>query len=381
MKKLKVMSIFGTRPEAIKMAPLIKELEKNDGIKSVVCVTAQHRQMLDQVLNIFKITPDFDLNIMKESQTLTLITTSVLNSLADVFNEVKPDICLVHGDTTTTFAASLASFYAKVKVGHVEAGLRTYDKYQPYPEEMNRLLTARLADIHFAPTKNSRENLLKENIPAEQIFITGNTAIDAIKNTVEKEYTFNEPVLNRLDYNKKIIAMTAHRTENIGDGIKNICNAALRLVNDNEDVELVYSVHLNPAVRKTVFSILADKPRIHLIDPLDTKDMHNLMSRSFFILTDSGGLQEEAPSMNKPVVVLRNVTERPEGLKAGTLMLAGVNEDEIYKNASMLINDKALYKRMAEAKNPFGDGNASNRIVAAILYSFGLGEKPEDYSI
>lgn len=382
MKKIKVMSIFGTRPEAIKMAPLTMELQKNENIESRVCVSAQHRQMLDQVLAVFRITPDYDLNIMKENQTLTSITTSVLNSLTDIFKDEKPDLCLVHGDTTTTFAASVASFYMGVKVGHVEAGLRTYDKYQPYPEEMNRRLTGCLADIHFAPTAASKENLLKENIPADSIYITGNTAIDALKNTVEENYTFSESLLNKLDFSRKIITMTAHRRENLGEGLENICRAALRLVNDNEDIELVYAVHLNPAVRKTAFEILANKPRIHLIEPPDVKDMHNLMSRSYFIFTDSGGLQEEAPSMNKPVIVLRNVTERPEGLKAGTLLLAGVKEDEIYQNASRLIYDKDLYTKMAEAKNPFGDGTASRRIVDAILYSFKLTDKrPEDYTI
>jgi UDP-N-acetylglucosamine 2-epimerase (non-hydrolysing) len=381
MEKIKVMSVFGTRPEAIKMVPLIKELSLNENIESIVCVTAQHRQMLDQVLNIFGVKPDYDLDIMKQSQTLTYITSAVITEMADVFKEAKPDLCLVHGDTTTTLATSLAAFYSGVRVGHVEAGLRTNDKYQPYPEEMNRRITANLADLHFAPTSVSKGNLLRENIPAENIFITGNTAIDIIKDTVKKDYVFGLPQLNRLNFGKKIITMTAHRGENIGEGIANICRAVLRIVRENEDVELVYAVHLNPAVRRTVFEILKDKPRIHLIDPLDIMDMHNLMSRSYFIYTDSGGLQEEAPSMNKPVLVLRNVTERPEGLAAGTLLLAGVKEDEIYKSASLLLTDGQLYEKMANAKNPFGDGKASSRITQAILYSYGAAERPADYVV
>ncbi|MDR1687312.1 MAG: UDP-N-acetylglucosamine 2-epimerase (non-hydrolyzing) [Clostridiales bacterium] len=381
MEKLKVMSVFGTRPEAIKMVPLIKELSKNENIESTVCVTAQHRQMLDQVLNIFEIKPDYDLDIMKQSQTLTYITSAVITEMAGVFKLAKPDLCLVHGDTTTTFATSLAAFYSGVRVGHVEAGLRTNDKYQPYPEEMNRRLTANLADLHFAPTSVSKGNLLRENIPGENIFITGNTAIDIIKDTVKKDYVFGLPLLNRLDFGKKIITMTAHRGENIGEGIANICRAVLRIVQENTDVELVYAVHLNPAVRRTVFEILKDKPRIHLIDPLDIMDMHNLMSRSYFIYTDSGGLQEEAPSMDKPVLVLRNVTERPEGLAAGTLLLAGVKEDEIYKSASLLLTDKKLYEKMANAKNPFGDGMASSRITQAILFSYEKAERPADYVV
>jgi len=381
MDKIKVMSIFGTRPEAIKMAPLILELGKNEYIESIVCVSAQHRRMLDQVLEVFAIKPDYDLNIMKENQTLTSITTAVLNDLARVFDAAKPNLCLVHGDTSTTFAASLACFYAGVKVGHVEAGLRTLDKYQPYPEEMNRRLTAALSDLNFAPTVNSKKNLLKENIPEDSVFITGNTAIDALKYTTKEQYTFCEPKLNNIDFAKKIIVMTAHRRENLGEGISAICAAALRLVNDNAAAELVYPVHLNPAVRKTVYRILADKPRIHLTEPLNITDMHNLMSRSYLILTDSGGLQEEAPSWNKPVLVLRNVTERPEGLEAGTLILAGVKEDDIYNNASKLLHDKVLYQQMAEAKNPFGDGYASRRIADAILYYYGITKKrPEDYN-
>ncbi|GHU50517.1 putative UDP-N-acetylglucosamine 2-epimerase [Clostridia bacterium] len=378
MDKLKVISVFGTRPEAIKMAPLVKKLEEHT--ESVVCVTAQHRQMLDQVLDIFGISPKYDLDIMKEGQTLSGITSAVTNGLCGIFEKEKPDLCLVHGDTTTTFAAALASFYSHVKVGHVEAGLRTYDKEQPYPEEMNRQLVGRLADLHFSPTKAARENLLGEHTPRESIFVTGNTAIDCIKNTVRKDYVFGEKTLNNLDFSRKIIAMTAHRRENLGEPLENICRAARRIVDEHADAELVYAVHLNPAVQKTVHALLDSHPRIHLVDPLDINDMHNLMSRSFLIFTDSGGIQEEAPSFNVPVLVLRNVTERPEGVAAGTLLLAGVNEDEIYAAASRLFGDKTLYEKMQNAKNPFGDGNASARIVQAVLYSFGRANtRPDDY--
>jgi len=381
MKKLKIMSVFGTRPEAIKMAPLIIELNKhNDSVEQIITVTAQHRQMLDQVLDAFSIKPHYDLNIMKESQTLTSITSNVLNHIKGVFEDAKPDICLVHGDTTTTFTTGLAAFYAGVKLGHVEAGLRTLDKLNPYPEEMNRRLTACLADYNFAPTFTSKANLLKENIPAERIFITGNTAIDTLSYTVKKRYTFTERALNNLDFSKRIIVMTSHRRESLGGGIASVCKAALRIVNDNSDVELVYAVHLNPAVRGTVFEILSGKPRVHLTDPLGITDMHNLISRAYMVMTDSGGLQEEAPFLGKPVLVLREVTERPEGLKAGGLMLAGVNEDAVYEKAALLLSDGELYERMSRAKNPFGDGQASKRIAGAILYSYGLtDEKPEDY--
>ena len=381
MDKIKVMSVFGTRPEAIKMAPLVKALDKEPKTESIVCVTAQHREMLDQVLEDFKIVPDYDLNIMKAGQTLEDITVRALTGIGEVIREVKPDIVLVHGDTSTTFAASLASYYNQTKVGHVEAGLRTYDKYQPFPEEMNRRLTGAIADLHFSPTKMAKENLLKENIDENGIFITGNTAIDALKTTIDDSYVFTVDELNKIDFkNKRVITITAHRRENLGEPLKNICRAFRRIADDYEDVEMVYAVHKNPAVSNTVHEILGGHERIHLLDPLDLRDMHNLMNRSYLVMTDSGGLQEEVPSMGKPVLVLRNVTERPEGVEAGTLKLAGTDENTVYGMAKQLLDDKEEYRKMAVAKNPFGDGNASERIVGARLYSFGLSdERPADY--
>ena len=381
MDKIKVMSVFGTRPEAIKMAPLVKALDKEPKTESIVCVTAQHREMLDQVLEDFKIVPDYDLNIMKAGQTLEDITVRALTGIGEVIREVKPDIVLVHGDTSTTFAASLASYYNQTKVGHVEAGLRTYDKYQPFPEEMNRRLTGAIADLHFSPTKMAKENLLKENIDENGIFITGNTAIDALKTTIDDSYVFTVDELNKIDFkNKRVITITAHRRENLGEPLKNICRAFRRIADDYEDVEMVYAVHKNPAVSNTVHEILGGHERIHLLDPLDLRDMHNLMNRSYLVMTDSGRLQEEVPSMGKPVLVLRNVTERPEGVEAGTLKLAGTDENTVYGMAKQLLDDKEEYRKMAVAKNPFGDGNASERIVGAILYSFGLSdERPADY--
>lgn len=383
MDKIKVMSVFGTRPEAIKMAPLVKVLEQTEEIESIVCVTAQHREMLDQVLEIFDLHPQYDLNIMQSRQTLAGITTRALMGLEDVMAKEKPDIVLVHGDTSTTFAGALAAYYNQVSVGHVEAGLRTYDKYQPFPEEMNRRLTGALTDLHFAPTTLAKEHLLKENMAPESIFITGNTVIDALAHTIEESYTFHEDVLNQIDFeNHRIIAMTAHRRENLGEPLENICHAVKRMVEDFPDVEVVYAVHKNPAVMEPVKAILGDHPRIHLTEPLDLKDMHNLMCRSFFVMTDSGGLQEEVPSMGKPVLVLRNVTERPEGIAAGTLKLAGTEEETIYTMAKTLLTDEAVYQSMAQAKNPFGDGNASKRIVQAILYKFQKTEKrPQDYIV
>ncbi len=383
MKKIKVMSVFGTRPEAIKMAPLVKELMKNEHIESIVCVTAQHREMLDQVLEIFDLKPDYDLNIMRQRQTLAGITTRALEGLSDVMAEAKPDLVLVHGDTTTTFAGALAAYYNQIKVGHVEAGLRTYDKYQPFPEEMNRKLTGALTDIHLSPTKLAKEHLLLENVPEKDIYITGNTVIDALKTTIEENYKFTVDELNNIDFkNKKVIAMTAHRRENLGEPLKNICKAVKRIVEKYEDAEVVYAVHKNPAVRDVVFDILGNNNRIHLLDPLDLKDMHNLMSRSYLVLTDSGGLQEEVPSMGKPVLVLRNVTERPEGIEAGTLKLAGVNEDTIFDMTETLLTNEEEYKKMAQAKNPFGDGHASERIVEIILHNFGIRkDRPEDFKI
>ncbi len=379
MDKIKVLSIFGTRPEAIKMAPLVKELEKEPLVESYVCVTAQHREMLDQVLEIFDIEPDYDLNIMQQRQTLATITTKSLEGLDEILNELKPDIVLVHGDTSTTFAGALAGFYNKIPVGHVEAGLRTYDKYSPYPEEMNRVLTGSIAKLHFAPTCKSRENLIKENI-IEGIYITGNTVIDAVKHTVKSDYVFKNNRLKDIDFSAgRYILMTAHRRENLGEPLKNICMAMKEIVDDFDDVNIVYPVHLNPIVRETVNSILGDKKRVHLIDPVDVEDMHNLMARCYAVITDSGGLQEEAPSLGKPVLVLRKETERPEAIKAGTVKLAGVAKNDIYNMTSELLIDCKTYEKMAKAVNPYGDGRASERIVKAILHSFGKADRPDDF--
>ena len=383
MSKIKVMTVFGTRPEAIKMAPLAIELEKNPEIESIVCVTAQHREMLDQVLDLFEIKPDYDLDIMKERQSLLGITTRVLEGLDEVIKEAKPDIVLVHGDTTTSFVGALAAFYNQVTVGHVEAGLRTYDKYSPFPEEMNRNLTGRIADMHFSPTVQNRENLLKENISADDIYITGNTVIDALKTTVRKDYTFQNDVLNQLDFeNKRVIVVTAHRRENLGEPLENICNALKQIVTEYEDVELVYPVHLNPAVRETVFGILGDVSGVHLIDPVTVDDLHNAIDRRFMVMTDSGGIQEEAPALAKPVLVLRRETERPEAVKAGTVKLAGVDKEVIISMAKDLLDNEESYKKMAHAANPYGDGNASERIIKAILYKYNLcKDRPEDYIV
>jgi UDP-N-acetylglucosamine 2-epimerase len=370
MKRIKILSVFGTRPEAIKMAPLVKELEKILDIESKVCVTAQHREMLDQVLEIFDIIPDYDLNIMKEKQTLSLITTNVLTSLEEIFKIEKPDMVLVHGDTTTTFAASLSAFYSKVKIGHVEAGLRSYDKYSPFPEEMNRRLTANLADLHFAPTNKNRDNLLKEGVNEESILITGNTVIDAMKYTIRDNYLFNNKNLNNIDFNKKVIMVTAHRRENWDQGIDNICRALLELKKTNKDIQIVYLVHLNPVVKNIVYSYLEGIDGIHLVAPLDIKDTHNLMKKSYLILTDSGGIQEEAPHLGKPVLVLRDITERIEAIEAGTVKLVGTNNDIIVKEASILLNNKEEYQKMSKASNPYGDGKASIRIVNNILKFF-----------
>lgn len=381
MEKIHVMTIFGTRPEAIKMAPLIKELEKHSNIKSTVCVTAQHREMLDQVLEIFKIKPDYDLDIMKQRQSLSEITARVIIGLEKIIQKEKPDIILVHGDTTTTFAGSLAAFYNKVKVGHVEAGLRTFDKYFPFPEEMNRKLTGSLADIHFAPTKTAKSNLLNEGVKEDIIYVTGNTVIDAMETTVDKNYRFSNEVLNKLDFEKhRVIFITAHRRENWGQPLENICNAFKDIVNAYDDVELVYLVHLNPAVSETAQRILSKEKRVHLLPPLDIKETHNLMDRCFFVMTDSGGLQEEAPHLGKPVLVLRTVTERPEAVEAGTLKVIGTDRKRIFDEASLLLNNKKEYDSMANAVNPFGDGKASQRIVKALLYYFNISnEKPDEF--
>lgn len=383
MKKLKVMTVFGTRPEAIKMAPLALELKKYDEIESIVCVTAQHRQMLDQVLEIFNIKPDYDLDIMKERQTLVGITSRVLEGLDEVIKKEQPDIVLVHGDTSTSFVAALAAFYNQVKVGHVEAGLRTYDKYSPFPEEMNRQLTGRISDLNFSPTEQNRQNLLKENVSDNIIYITGNTVIDALKTTVRKDYKFKDEVLNSIDFeNKRVIIVTAHRRENLGKPLENICNALKQIVTEYEDVELVYPVHLNPAVRETAFGILGNLDRVHLINPLDVEELHNAMARSFLVMTDSGGIQEEAPALAKPVLVLRRETERPEAVAAGTVKIAGVDRDNIVSLAKELLDDKSAYNKMAHAANPYGDGEASRRTVEAILYEFGLRNKrPENFKV
>ena len=372
MKKIKVMTIFGTRPEAIKMAPLVKELEKNsDRIESIVCVTAQHREMLDQVLKIFDIKPDYDLDIMHERQTLVNIATRALEGLDEIMKEVKPDVVLVHGDTSTTFAGSLAAYYNQILLGHVEAGLRTYDKYFPFPEEINRRITGVIADMHFAPTKRNENNLLSENTPKENIYVNGNTVIDALKTTVKDDYEFSDEGLKTLNWDtKKVIVMTAHRRENLGEPLKNICRAVLRIVNDFDDVEVVYPVHLNPAVREVVFDILGNHDRIKLIDPVNADELHNAIKRGYLVLTDSGGLQEEAPSLGKPVLVLRNETERPEAVDAGTVKIAGVNEDNIYNMTKELIENVNEYEKMAHAVNPYGDGHASERIVKAIIERF-----------
>lgn len=364
MTKFKVMTIFGTRPEAIKMAPLVLELEKHERVESIVTVTAQHRQMLDQVLETFHIKPDFDLNIMKDRQTLVDVATNALQGLDSVMKEAQPDIVLVHGDTATTFIGSLAAFYNKIAIGHVEAGLRTGQKYSPYPEEMNRQLTGVMADLHFAPTEQSKENLLKENKQPEAIFVTGNTAIDALKTTVSKQY--NHPVLEKVGTDRMIL-LTAHRRENLGEPMRNMFRAIKRLLAEHDDVQVVYPVHMNPAVREIANEILGNDERIHLIEPLEVFDFHNIAARAYLILTDSGGVQEEAPSLGKPVLVLRDTTERPEGIAAGTLKLAGTDEDTIYAMAKELLTDEGAYAAMAHASNPYGDGHASERIVKALV--------------
>lgn len=362
-KKWKVMTIFGTRPEAIKMAPLVLELNKHEEIESIVTVTAQHREMLDQVLETFDITPDYDLNIMKDRQTLIDVATRGLEGLDAIMKEAKPDIVLVHGDTATTFIGSLAAFYNKIAVGHVEAGLRTWDKYSPYPEEMNRQLTGVIADLHFSPTEKSAQNLLNEDKDKEAIYITGNTAIDALHTTVRDEYT--HPVLESLG-DDKLILLTAHRRENLGEPMRNMFNAINRLLTKHEDIQVVYPVHMNPVVRELANEILGNHPRVQLIEPLEVVDFHNFAAASHIILTDSGGIQEEAPSLGKPVIVLRDTTERPEGIEAGTLKLAGTDEETIFSLTDELLTDEVAYEKMAQASNPYGDGKASERIVHAL---------------
>lgn len=361
---IKVMSIFGTRPEAIKMAPLVKELEKRKEIESIVCVTAQHREMLDQVLKTFDIKPNYDLNIMKQGQTLSEITSRALLGLEEVIKEVKPDIVLVHGDTTTTFAGALAAFYNQVSIGHVEAGLRTYDKYSPFPEEMNRQMVDSMTDLYFAPTKISKENLLKQNISEDKIYITGNTAIDAMSTTVKENYTHKE--LEWIKPGERMILLTAHRRENLGDPMRHIFKAIRRIVDEFDDVKVIYPIHLNPLVRNVANEIFNGCDKVKLIEPLEVFDFHNFQNKSYIILTDSGGIQEEAPSLGKPVLVLRDTTERPEGIAAGTLKLVGTDEEVIYEETKKLLTSKEDYEKMSKASNPYGDGHASERIVDAI---------------
>ena len=369
MEKLKVMIVFGTRPEGIKMAPIIKELKKRDNIESVICITAQHREMLDQVLHIFDIKPDYDLNIFEPGQSLTKITTRALDGLEEVIIKEKPDVLLVQGDTTTVFSGALAAFYQGVKVGHVEAGLRSGNIHSPYPEEANRMLTGILTEYHFAPTQRNKENLIKENYPEDKIFITGNTVIDALKYVINEDYEFDLSLLNSLDYeNKRIILMTSHRRENIGKPMENIFSAVNDIVNKYEDVELVFPVHLNPKVRSIAGGILGNNPRVHLIEPLDYEPFTNLMNKVHIVVTDSGGLQEEAPTLGKPVLVVREETERPEGIEAGTAKLVGTDYNSIYENLELLLSNKEEYENMAKAVNPYGDGYASKRIVDIILY-------------
>lgn len=377
-RPIKVMTIFGTRPEAIKMAPLVLELKKHpEHFESIVTVTAQHRQMLDQVLSIFEIVPDYDLNIMKDRQTLIDVTTRALEGLDKVMKEVKPDIVLVHGDTSTTFVASLAAFYNQITVGHVEAGLRTWNKYSPFPEEMNRQLTGVIADLHFSPTSKSADNLIQENKQKDRIFITGNTAIDALKTTVKEEY--NHGVLDWIG-DDRLILLTAHRRENLGEPMRNMFRAIKRIVEEHNDVKVVYPVHMNPAVREVADEILGNDPRIQLIEPLDVIDFHNFASRAYLILTDSGGVQEEAPSLGVPVLVLRDTTERPEGIEAGTLKLAGIEEETIYSLAKELLTNPNEYERMSKAANPYGDGEASRRICEAIRFHFNQTDcRPDEY--
>lgn len=382
MKSIRVMSIFGTRPEAIKMAPLVKELAGRTGVESLCCVTAQHRQMLDSVLDIFQIKPQFDLNIMEPRQTLSTITTKCLLGLEQVFEEARPDLVLVHGDTSTTFSAALAAFYSQISVGHVEAGLRTYDKYSPFPEEMNRTLVGDLADLHFCPTPANQANLEREGI-TKGVFLTGNTVIDAMSTTVRPDFHFTTELLNCLDYaGRTVILVTCHRRENYGQPMTNIMTALRRLAESYPQVELVYPVHLSPVVREAAGKYLSGHPRIHLIDPLDVEEMHNLMARCRFVMTDSGGLQEEAPALGKPVLVLRRETERPEAVAAGTARLAGTEESDVFDLAAELIDSPAAYERMAHAVNPYGDGHACRRIADAVEYRFGLRDSaPEPFQV
>ena len=380
MKKIKVMVVFGTRPEAIKMAPLILQLKKqSEKFETMTVVTAQHRQMLDQVLQTFNIEPDIDLNIMGKSQTLTDITVKILNQLDKLLKEVKPDIILVHGDTTTTFATSLAAFYNQVRIGHVEAGLRTWEKYSPFPEEMNRQMTDAVTDLYFAPTMQSKENLIKENHDEKTIFVTGNTAIDALKLTVQENY--HHDVLEQIPSNHRLILVIMHRRENQGEPMRRVFRTLRQVVEAHGDIEVIYPVHLSPAVQEAAKEILSNHPQIHLIEPLDVVDFHNIAARSYFIMSDSGGVQEEAPSLGKPVLVLRDTTERPEGVTAGTLKLVGTESENIREAMETLLIDETVYHQMSQASNPYGDGRTSERIVEAIAHYFGYADRPKNFVI
>ncbi len=369
MKKIKVMSVFGTRPEAIKMAPLVKSLEKDSRFESIVCVTAQHREMLDSVLEIFDIEPQYDLNIMAHGQTIIDISNKVLSGIDKVIKKVKPDIVLVHGDTSTTFNGALAAFYNKVTIGHVEAGLRSYDLYSPFPEEANRKLTGVITNLHFSPTDTNKENLLKEGVSEEKIYVTGNTVIDALLSVIDDEYKFEQDVLNKIDFkNKKVILLTTHRRENWGKPMENIFDAMIKLIQENNRVEVIFPMHKNPIIRELAHKYFdSHKERIHLIEPLEYVEFTNLMNKVCLIMTDSGGIQEEAPALGKPVMVLRTETERPEAVKAGTVKLAGIDQDEIFNIANELINNENLYKKMSQAANPYGDGKACSRIIDIIV--------------
>ena len=376
---IRVMTVFGTRPEAIKMAPLVQELNRREQIESICCVTAQHREMLDAVLEIFHLTPDYDLNIMEPRQTLSTITSKCLLGMEEVLLKAKPDLVLVHGDTSTTFAGALAAFYHQIMVGHVEAGLRTWDKYSPWPEEMNRRMVGDIADLHFAPTVANQANLAREDIK-DGVFVTGNTVIDALKTTVREDFTFHTPLLNQLDYGRKVVLVTCHRRENYGEPMAHIMTALRRMTEAHEDVELVYPVHLSPVVREAAQKYLSGHERIHLIDPLDAQEMHNLMARAYLVMTDSGGLQEEAPALGKPVLVLRRETERPEAVEAGTVKIAGTKTETILRMAEELLTNPEAYRAMAHAVNPYGDGHACRRIADAIEWRFGLREQlPEPF--
>lgn len=380
VERLKVMTIFGTRPEAIKMAPVVLELQKYpEQIQPIVTVTAQHREMLDQVLQLFRIQPDYDLDIMSPSQTLFDITSRALTGLNEVLAEARPDLVLVHGDTTTTFVGALAAFYHQIPVGHVEAGLRTGDKYSPYPEEMNRKLAGVLTDLHFAPTATARQNLLQENVETGSVFVTGNTVIDALLATVKREFRFADELLTSLDFvGRRVILVTTHRRENLGEPMRHVYQALKRIVTEFSDVEVVFPVHRNPKVREVVESVLGHLPRVHLTDPLDYEPFVNLMARSTLILTDSGGIQEEAPSLGKPVLVLRDTTERPEAIEAGTVRLIGTAEETVYAETKALLSNPAQYRAMSEATNPYGDGKASRRIVQTILWRQGMNATPPE---